>query len=237
MSSDPTNTAAKKSRLAINPVGIRMPPDLLQLLKESAHKNSRSVTAELVHRLQSTFDGTLLNGSSGPITHPEGSLTESEVLGTWMNLVNLAHQEFWAVNNLSPVEWELSGGDSLVKLLGSRHSLFHLSAHRIFVLADEAEAELWRNTWAIHHEQGIDCRWILYSDYDLFAQRSTPKMEYRGFNTIDCNVANGSASVMWMYTEDRRVAHALLSKSQSVALQLRQFFDVLWRSSKCHKCT
>lgn len=41
-------------------VNFRIPADLNEKLKEAAQSNNRTITAELVSRLESTFDGSLL---------------------------------------------------------------------------------------------------------------------------------------------------------------------------------
>lgn len=40
----------------IAPFGVRMPPDLKVRIEESAAKNGRSINAEIVGRLQQTFE-------------------------------------------------------------------------------------------------------------------------------------------------------------------------------------
>ncbi|MCG6265359.1 Arc family DNA-binding protein [Vibrio vulnificus] len=40
----------------INPFGLRMPPELKEKLEEEAKKNMRSLNAELVARLEESFD-------------------------------------------------------------------------------------------------------------------------------------------------------------------------------------
>lgn len=42
-------------RHTLPPYSLRMPPDLRDQLEESARQGSRSLNAEIIHRLQSTF--------------------------------------------------------------------------------------------------------------------------------------------------------------------------------------
>lgn len=42
------------------PFGLRMPPELHGRIKEAATANSRSMNAEIIHRLEASFDGSTL---------------------------------------------------------------------------------------------------------------------------------------------------------------------------------
>ena len=42
----------------IPPTGIRIPPEMKELLKQEADRNHRSMHAEIIHRLQESLDPT-----------------------------------------------------------------------------------------------------------------------------------------------------------------------------------
>jgi hypothetical protein len=56
-----------KEAREINPFGLRMPPDLRAKLEEAAAASGRSLNAELLHRIASTFEPEQLSLDLGDI--------------------------------------------------------------------------------------------------------------------------------------------------------------------------
>jgi len=53
----------------INPFGLRMPPELKEKLEEEAKKNMRSLNAELVARLEESFERKVDNTEVAELTY------------------------------------------------------------------------------------------------------------------------------------------------------------------------
>ncbi|EJL6947036.1 Arc family DNA-binding protein [Vibrio cholerae] len=53
----------------INPFGLRMPPELKEKLEEEAKKNMRSLNAELVARLEESFERKVDNMEVAELTY------------------------------------------------------------------------------------------------------------------------------------------------------------------------